>query len=166
MLTFESLVVPVIPPSLLTSSFLAPFTVFSLVTPLTTRGTAALTSSPTASSLAMLFLTRMSFPSLDPPRLLIFTSSSTRTLSFLHLGRPRPHPAHPPRPRLPARVKCGPIDERGLATFTCARSGPIACAPFGPRLSPSRAARSIGPHHPTGSIMCRAADVPPGRHPL
>jgi hypothetical protein len=97
------------------SFLLAPPAVYSLATPLTTRGTGVWTSPPTASSsLIMSSSTKMCFPLLAPPHPPILTPSSSpirflphlrlpalrRYLLLVRPRRPLPRHARPRRPRL------------------------------------------------------------------
>jgi hypothetical protein len=118
MTTFACSAVPAtltLPLPLHISFLLAPPAVFSLATPLTTRGTGVWTSPPTASSsLVMSSSTKMCFPLLAPPHPPILTPSSSPIRFLPHLRLPvlrrylllvrplRPLPRHtrPRRPRL------------------------------------------------------------------
>jgi hypothetical protein len=118
MTTFACSAVPAtltLPLPLHISFLLAPPAVYSLATPLTTRGTGVWTSPPTASSsLVMSSSTKMCFPLLAPPHPPILTPSSSpiRFLPHLRLPvlrrylllvrplRPLPRHAQPRRPRL------------------------------------------------------------------
>jgi hypothetical protein len=143
MTTFVSSVVPAIPthPSLLPTNYLhAPLVVLSLVTPLTTRGTATLTSSPTASSsLVMLFLTKMFFPLLAPSRLPISTPCLSLILFLLHPDRSQSRPSWLRR----LRSRVSPRHARSRCPGSCpylrhavAPTPPLASLPM-PSAAPS-----------------------------
>jgi hypothetical protein len=95
MTTFACSAVPAtltLPLPLHISFLLAPPAVYSLATPLTTRGTGVWTSPPTASSsLVMSSSTKMCFPLLAPPHPPILTPSSSPIRFLPHLRLPVLH---------------------------------------------------------------------------
>jgi hypothetical protein len=149
--------IPTPPPPLPTSYLPALLVVFSSVTLQTTRGTTALTSSPAASSLVMLFFDEDVFPLQAPPRLPISTPS-LRSILFLRRLRshlylrdawPRRHGSRlhlrhtwPHRPRslhawLRRRAQPRRLPPVWLATPTPPTSTTVAGVPL-PRFQPTR----------------------------
>jgi hypothetical protein len=157
--------IPTLPPLLPISYILAPLAVSFSVTPLTTRSTTVLTSSPTSySSLVMLFSTKMCFPLLAPPHPPISTlleydpvppPTLTPHLASLPVPRAAPTPPLAPLP-VPRAVSTPPLTP--LPTPRAAPSTPPA-----PCTAPSTsAARFADPalvyHRPRRATPSAPAD--------
>jgi hypothetical protein len=162
--------IPTLPPPLPISYLLAPPTASSSVTPLTTRGIAVLTSSPTAySSLVTSFSTKMCFPLLAPPHPSISTLSLSPIRFPLHLGHsllfitcsPNASPCavtHATRgldapSRVSPRAPRGHVDPSRTTRGTVNEREPL-CQPRS-RLPPPRASHCLAPAEP--ALSTRAA---------